>query len=448
MPHLAFAIDTQEALPNIDQIHQILQHLGYPQSTWPAIDKGLTELLTKLDFAHLKQEASQVKSDPVKLKAFISKLGGLLEKEGCIDRNTPYPLVKLLTTSLASDDLSQVIFSSPISFFQKVDSKKALVACTAISQLGSIILELLDINVKVGFSPAHVFNCIPIDDGHVLLADFSNQYFAIVDMDQYYYNLASSTRKLKDQYRVSPARLTELNGQLMSELPSDTLPEVLASLYLNVYISPDYAVTPAIYINFGNIYSHKENYDQAFLYFNKAITLNADYAEAYRERGITYGNKGQLDMAISDFSKAIELFGDFADAYHDRGNIYSERGEIDNAISDFNQAIIIDPDYAEAYRDRGLAYNKKGDLDSAISDYSKAIDIDPYYSEAYQSRAQVYYDKNEYDNSRKDIQKVEDFGDEVNADLVDKLKNNSPMKRYFPFLLAIPIFILFIIRLF
>jgi tetratricopeptide (TPR) repeat protein len=440
-------IEKPDSAMVIGHIHRLLKHLGYPENTWPAIDNEVIALLVKIDFAHLKEQAIQIKSDPLKLKEFVTKLGALLEQEGYIERQTPHPLVKLLTTSFVNDDISQVIFSSRTSFLQKVDSKKALAACTAISQLGSIILDLLDIQVKVVFSPAHVFNGILLNDQQVLFVDFSNQIFEIVDVDRYYYHLVSRTRKLKDQYRISPARMLEINGQLTSELKSDPLQELLCFLYGYIYISDDYATTPAIFLNLGNIYSQKGNYEQAILDDDKAIEMDPDFAEAYRERGIIYGNKGDLDRAISDLGKAIELFPDFADAFHDRANIYSSKGDMDNAIFDLNQAIIINPDFVEAYHDRAGVYSSKGDTDNAIADDNKAIEIDPYFSQAYQSRAEAYFSKQEYDKSWEDIHKVEDFGDEVNPDFIEKLKKASEYRKFFlPILIIAPILLVLVLR--
>lgn len=439
---LGLADETPFSAIGAENIHTVLKHLGYPEKTWPAIEKELIALLTKIDFSRLKNEASQVKSDPLKLKKFVTKLGKLIQQEGCIEIHPPHPLIKLLTTSFVDDDISQVILTSPISFGQKVESKKALVACTAISQLGSIILDLLDINVKVVFSPAHVFNCVPLNEAQVLFVDFSNQIFKIVDISRYYYNLGSKTKLLKDQYHISPDRLREINGQLASELQSDSLEELLCFLYKYIYISDDYATTPAIFLNLANIHSRKGNLSQAISYYDKAIAIDPDYADAYQGRGITYGNKGDMTQAISDLSKAIELFPDFAESYHDRGNIYGSKGDIDKAIGDFNQAIIIDPNYTEAYHDRGIVYGNKGELDQAISDYNKAIAIDPYFSDAYKSRAEAYFAKQEYDNSWKDIHTIESFGDTVDPGLIEKLKKISETKHFSALLIIVPILIL------
>jgi tetratricopeptide (TPR) repeat protein len=239
-----------------------------------------------------------------------------------------------------------------------------------------------------------------------------------------------------------------LNGQLISELQTDPLPDILNFLYVFIYISEDYATTPAIFLNLANIHSRKGDFEQAISYFNKAIAIVPDYADAYHGRGITYANKGDLDQAISDLGKAIELFPDFAEAYHDRAGAYGSKGDIDNAIADLNQAIIIDPDYTESYLVRGTMYSNKGDLDGAIADYNKAIALDPYFSDAYKSRAEAYYSKQEYDKSWKDIHTLESFGDNVSPDLLDKLKKVSESRNFTAVLIIVPILVLLIFRFF
>ena len=39
----------------------------------------------------------------------------------------------------------------------------------------------------------------------------------------------------------------------------------------------------------------------------KAIELNSEDANAYKNRGLAYGIKGNFDFAINDYTKAIEL---------------------------------------------------------------------------------------------------------------------------------------------
>jgi tetratricopeptide (TPR) repeat protein len=159
------------------------------------------------------------------------------------------------------------------------------------------------------------------------------------------------------------------------------------------------------YLNRGNAYSGKGQYDQAISDCTKALEINPRYAKAYNNRGIAYEMKGQYDQAISDYTKALEINPRAAETYYNRGNAYYKKGQYDRAISDFNKALEINPKYAEAYNNRGYVYNRKGQNDQAISDYSKAIEIDPEGVKAYHNRAWEYTLKGKYDQAISDLNK-------------------------------------------
>ena len=61
-------------------------------------------------------------------------------------------------------------------------------------------------------------------------------------------------------------------------------------------------------------------------------------AAAYINRGNAYFEKGQYDQAISDYTKALEINPRDAWAYFDRGNAYFEKGEYDKAWEDMHKA--------------------------------------------------------------------------------------------------------------
>lgn len=61
------------------------------------------------------------------------------------------------------------------------------------------------------------------------------------------------------------------------------------------------------YYNIGYIYMLEQNYAKAVEAFSKAITLDADFAEALFNRGVAYIKMNQVKPAISDLSHAGEL---------------------------------------------------------------------------------------------------------------------------------------------
>ena len=103
-------------------------------------------------------------------------------------------------------------------------------------------------------------------------------------------------------------------------------------------------------------------------------------------QGLALLEDGQYDQAIVYFNKAIEINPRYAEAYNSRGYVFRKRGQYEKAISDCNKAIEINPRYAEAYNNRGLAYYYIRAYDKAWDDVHEAqnlgYDVHPGFLEA------------------------------------------------------------------
>ena len=69
-------------------------------------------------------------------------------------------------------------------------------------------------------------------------------------------------------------------------------------------LQPDF--TFALY-NKANILCAQREYKEAVNYYTKAIAMDADFAEAYFNRGLTYVYTGENEKGLNDLSKAGEL---------------------------------------------------------------------------------------------------------------------------------------------
>jgi lipoprotein NlpI len=148
------------------------------------------------------------------------------------------------------------------------------------------------------------------------------------------------------------------------------------------------------YIDRGNAYGDRDDYDHAFADYAEAIKLDPlprlspstwsegyDHVNVYYNRGLTYIAMGDYDHAISDYTEAIRLDPKYALAYKGRANAYLRKSDNDRAVADYDEAIRIDPTYAKGYFDRGLAHLYGGNLAKALTDERQAGDLDP--SDAY-----------------------------------------------------------------
>lgn len=92
---------------------------------------------------------------------------------------------------------------------------------------------------------------------------------------------------------------------------------------------------------------------------------------------ISFALNNDWQLAITFYDEAIALRPDYANAYHNRGCLYIRIGETDRGIEDLNKAIELNPKDAMAYANRGIAYRKKRELQKATADSDKAISLDP-----------------------------------------------------------------------
>jgi hypothetical protein len=72
-------------------------------------------------------------------------------------------------------------------------------------------------------------------------------------------------------------------------------------------------------------------------YYDEAIRLNPDHAEAFYERGTARREKGDFEGALQDFDEAIRLKPDYADAIYDRGVVRRAKGDFNGALQDFKR---------------------------------------------------------------------------------------------------------------
>ena len=103
----------------------------------------------------------------------------------------------------------------------------------------------------------------------------------------------------------------------------------------------------------------------------------SDHQIALAPRTLVFCFRGDLDLAIPDYTHAISLDADYSNAYNNRGNLYRQQRRYDLAIADFTAAIRINPDYAVAYNNRGRTYQPMGDMTHALDDYEQARRIEP-----------------------------------------------------------------------
>lgn len=132
-------------------------------------------------------------------------------------------------------------------------------------------------------------------------------------------------------------------------------------------------VDPEIWNHVGFAYAVKEEWDEAIQAFDRAVSLDPRYAEAFFNLGEAYQSKAQkirdrnmAIMASENFKKAIEMDPEYAPAYFSLGRFYRQAGNVEGAIYCWEKAVELRPNFGLAQFYLGEAYLINGDKDKAL----------------------------------------------------------------------------------
>ncbi|MET0278125.1 MAG: tetratricopeptide repeat protein [Pseudorhodoplanes sp.] len=119
----------------------------------------------------------------------------------------------------------------------------------------------------------------------------------------------------------------------------------------------------------------KGSLDAAQADFQKAADADSEDAEAQNGLCWVLAHKDQFDKATGYCDKAVALAPTSSGALHTRGIAKLRAGLLALALADFDRAIELDPKNAGLYADRGRAHDARGDRARALADYQKAVTL-------------------------------------------------------------------------
>ncbi len=161
-------------------------------------------------------------------------------------------------------------------------------------------------------------------------------------------------------------------------------------------------------------YHKHENIDSAISAFNRSLTLDPRYAEAYAGLGKAYwmdyqevpGGSEWLEKARSACNQAVTLAPKLAEGWTCLGNVYRETGEYEQAVAHFEKATVLDPTSDDAFRGLAGVYQKLNRPAEAEATFRKAIALRPQYWAGYSWLGAFYYDRGRYTDAAKMFKEV------------------------------------------
>ncbi|UZR94084.1 tetratricopeptide repeat protein [Chondrinema litorale] len=126
------------------------------------------------------------------------------------------------------------------------------------------------------------------------------------------------------------------------------------------------------FYNLGKNAFTSQNYEQAKLYFDKALVIDPYFSEGWYEMGQLYALEYNREEAIKMYSNAIQNDIKYGEAYFERGTMKLLIEDFKGAVFDFEKTNEILPGKVEALLGMGDAYMGLGEYSNAVLAYNRA----------------------------------------------------------------------------
>jgi len=121
----------------------------------------------------------------------------------------------------------------------------------------------------------------------------------------------------------------------------------------------------------------------AAAYYQRAVAIRPDYAEAHYNLGLALGSRGDFAPAIDAFRAAVRIRPELPQIHHNLGNALLQLGDLDGAVAAYQRTLTIAPESAETHRNLGLAWHKAGRTVAAAAAYRRALETRPDWPDPY-----------------------------------------------------------------
>lgn len=253
---------------------------------------------------------------------------------------------------------------------------------------------------------------------------------ALADL-RYYLQKIPDDDAAREQMTILGANATDLPAPIIKE----NLPAATRKDLAEVFVDVRQAYYNEAVFKLGTIIKASPNSAAAYFYrgyiletqaselnskkfkadYDKAISLDPKFVEAYIRRGYRTAFYNPTPAALADLTRASTLDPKSARAAYFTALFYNRKDNWTRAVAFLNQAIKIDPNFSDAYITRAEWFEEKKVYDKAIADYSAVIKINPNDHRGYQGRAKLYCEQKKTALAAADEEKVVALGAEPDS---------------------------------
>jgi len=141
-------------------------------------------------------------------------------------------------------------------------------------------------------------------------------------------------------------------------------------------------LNPYLLFLIGSVYIELALFEEALIFLNRSIELNANNPISYYNLGLAYQSLQRFDEAISLYQLAIQIEPDYVEAHNNLGASFSIVKRFSEALACYDRALALSPADAEVYFNRGVSLVELRRFDEALLNFKKATELRPNYPPA------------------------------------------------------------------
>jgi tetratricopeptide (TPR) repeat protein len=152
-----------------------------------------------------------------------------------------------------------------------------------------------------------------------------------------------------------------------------------------------YPLNHSTYYNLGRYFHFISDFDEALINYKKAIIIKQDTAIYYLAIAQTYKDKNIADSAFLYFNKALTIQSNYSDAYYYRAYYYYELGYFENAYSDIDKGLELVPNDIYLLTLKAYLQSFDENYDNALETCNLILSENPLFVPALEIRSECYF---------------------------------------------------------
>ena len=134
-----------------------------------------------------------------------------------------------------------------------------------------------------------------------------------------------------------------------------------------------------------------DDYNRAAKLFEKAVQIDADYAEAWYQTGFAYGSLGKHSESLRATAQALRMRPDWTEANINAGASAFALGRFKDAENYYRSVVKVDAANPNVQFALGLTLNKLNRADEEILAYKRAVAVKPDFAAAFEKLGAAYF---------------------------------------------------------